>query len=665
MKRLSLILPMLAHVACATVNSTGPALNEADVAASVAFSAECKAGLEKATAQFKALENVQGPRSVDSILEPLNDLWMTIDSGLGVAGLYGAVHPNGHIREAADTCEQEYHKLITTISLSRPLYDAVTAVDVSGEDLITRRYVKNTLRDFRRSGVDKDAAVRDRVRALKEELVQVGQTFGKNIRESVRTITLDSAEDLAGLPQDYIDAHKPDAEGKISISTTYPDYIPFMTYAVNDASRLALYKEFRKRGYPENGAVLDDLLAKRYELATLLGYKSWAHYITEDKMIKTDTAARDFIEKVASVSSKRAEGDYAELLARLQKEIPGATEVGDWQKSYIEELVKREAYQLDSQAIRQYFTYNKVRSGIFDITGKMFGVKYVPVKDAATWHPSVETYEIVDAASDEVIGKFHLDMHPRDNKYNHAAAFPLRSGVEGVQLPKASLVCNFPEGDELMEHGQVETFFHEFGHLLHHLFAGNHRWVGVSGFNTEWDFVEAPSQMLEEWAWDAASLKTFASDKDGNVIPDALIASMNRASDFGKGLWISQQMFYAAVSLNYYNRDPKGLDTTDMMKELQNRYSPYRYVDDTYFHYSFGHLDGYSAIYYTYMWSLVIAKDLFSVFEKDGLLNPDAAYRYRELILGPGGSKDAADMVRDFLGREYSFEAFSDWLNAG
>ena len=211
----------------------------------------------------------------------------------------------------------------------------------------------------------------------------------------------------------------------------------------------------------------------------------------------------------------------------------------------------------------------------------------------------------------------------------------------------------------------METFFHEFGHLIHHLFGGKHQWVEVSGFNTEWDFVEAPSQMLEEWAWDATTLKSFATDKEGNPIPDELVSAMNRARDFGKGLWVSHQMFYASVSLNYYNRDPKGLDTTQMMKELQEKYSPFDYVDDTYFHYSFGHLDGYSAIYYTYMWSLVIAKDLFSVFQDAGLLDQEAAARYRNLILGPGGSKDAADMVRDFLQRDYAFDAFSTWLNAG
>jgi len=289
----------------------------------------------------------------------------------------------------------------------------------------------------------------------------------------------------------------------------------------------------------------------------------------------------------------------------------------------------------------------------------MFGVEYRKI-DSDGWHDSVEAFELVD--NDKVIGKFFLDMHPRADKYKHAAAFPLVSGVSGIQVPQAALVCNFPAVGP-MEHDQVETFFHEFGHLLHHLFGGEHRWVGISGFNTEWDFVEAPSQMLEEWAWDAKTLKTFATNDKGESIPDTLIASMRKARDFGKGTWVKHQMFYASVSLNYYDRDPQGMNTTELMKQLQKKYSPYDYVDDTYFHLSFGHLDGYSAIYYTYMWSLVIAKDLFSVFEKEGLLNPKIADRYRKFVLAPGGSKDAADMVKDFLGREYTFDAFAGWLN--
>jgi thimet oligopeptidase len=215
-----------------------------------------------------------------------------------------------------------------------------------------------------------------------------------------------------------------------------------------------------------------------------------------------------------------------------------------------------------------------------------------------------------------------------------------------------------------MQHEDVVTFFHEFGHLLHAIFAGHTPWMGNSGISSEWDFVEAPSQMLEEWCFNRESLQQFARHHETRApIPDELVQRLRRASEFGKGLANSHQVFYAAVSLNYYNRDPQGVDTTKLLKELQTKYSAFPYVDDTYFQCNFGHLDGYSAIYYTYRWSLVIAKDLYNKFEKEGVLNTRLARRYRQTILEPGGSKKAAEMIQDFLGRPFAFESFEAWLN--
>ncbi len=649
--------------------TTGPAARPAQGAVPVtekspeasAYEKQCDSELAKARARFRKLEQLEGDKTVATVLEPYNGLLMIIDRAVNQAGLYREVHPDAAVREAADRCEQQMQELITELGLSRPLFLAIKAIDTKAEDAVTTRYIEHLLRDFRRAGVDKDEATRAKVHALKDELVKIGQEFGKNIREDTRRIRVEPAA-LAGLPEDYIAAHAPGADGKVVISTDYPDYVPYMTYAQDDAHRLELYKVFRQRGYPKNIAVLEELLQKRYELARLLGYEDWAHYITEDKMIKTADAAGRFIDQIKDLSAARAQADYQELLATLRAEHPDAQKVGDWQKTYIEEQLKRTKYQLDSQAVRAYFPYERVKAGVLDVTSKLFGVSYVKV-DLPVWHESVEAYEMRDKDG-SLMGRFFLDMHPRENKYKHAAAFPMQTGVRAQQVPEAALVCNFPSGDALLEHDQVETFFHEFGHLIHHLFGGKQRWLGQSGFNTEWDFVEAPSQMLEEWAWDYESLATFAKNQAGEVIPAALVKKMRRARDFGKGVWVAQQMFYAAVSLAYYNRDPKDLDTTLVLRELQKKYSPFGYVDDTYFQTSFGHLDGYSAIYYTYMWSLVIAKDLLSVFRAQGMLNPAAAARYRTYVLEPGGSKDAAVLVHDFLSRDYTLDSFAKWLNA-
>jgi thimet oligopeptidase len=212
----------------------------------------------------------------------------------------------------------------------------------------------------------------------------------------------------------------------------------------------------------------------------------------------------------------------------------------------------------------------------------------------------------------------------------------------------------------------VETFFHEFGHLIHGIFGGATRWHGISGVATEWDFVEAPSQLLEEWVKDPGTLATFAHHyQTGEVLPAELIERLRRADEFGKGLWVRQQMFYAALSYGLHHLDPDGLDPIAVEQAAMERLTPFAHVDGTYMHLSFGHLEGYSAIYYTYMWSLVIAKDLFTVFERDGLDSPAAAARYRDAVLAPGGSAPAAALVEGFLGRPYAFDAYQKWLDQG
>ena len=658
---------LIAGLALAALTCAGPgALLKKPAVDTAAYNEEWRTGLARAREMFDSLQVSAAPRTVATVLEPLNDLELVLYQGQAWASLMSNVHPDPEYRPAAEEAEQAFSSLGTEISLSWPLYEALLAVDVAGEDQATRYYHQTTVRDFQRAGVDRDSLAMARIKELQDELVLIGQQFGRNIREDVRSIKLDSLGELAGLPPDYIAAHQPDEDGKITITTDYPDYLPFNTYAESDARRLELYLEFRNRGYPQNLEVLDRMIARRHELANLLGFETYADYITADKMIGSAQAAGEFIDRVTQVAAPAAASDYAALLARLKLTDPASIIVGDWQKGYLAELVQREQYSFDSQEARQYFPYDKVRDGLFALTGSLFGLTYRPVA-AQVWHPAVESYEVY--SGDQLLGRFHLDMHPRDGKYQHAAAFQIMPGVTGRQVPEAALVCNFPGGDGssgLMGHDQVGTFFHEFGHLLHHILGGyNQRWVAQSGIETEWDFVEAPSQLLEEWSWDLAALQTFARNEAGETIPAELVAAMNAARNFGNGLNTQHQMYYAAVSLNFYNRDPAELNTSELQADLMNRYSPFDYVEGTNLHCNFGHLDGYSAIYYTYMWSLVIAKDMFSLFEDAGLMDREVARRYRRTILEPGGTKPAAQLVRDFLGRDYSFDAFAKWLGGG
>lgn len=617
-----------------------------------------RAGIEK-------LKGLPKGTPVLEVLELFDEATAILSDASARASVVRNSHPDVAMRDVADEAEQAFEKLSTDISLDRGVFDVLVALDVSKQDLPTQHWAKRVLRDFRRAGVDRDEATRNQVKQLSEELVRIGQAFGTHIREDVRSVEV-APSALEGMPEDYLRGHPVGANGLVRISTDTPDYLPFMTYSKDGAARESLWRTYRQRGFPKNVTVLEELLAKRHALASLLGYRSWAAYATEDKMIRSEQAAADFIEKIAEASGARCQRDYDALLARKRKEEPKAEKVNPWDQAYLEDRISAEQYSFDSRAVRPYFEYSRVKEGVLSISARMFGITYAPVPDAPRWHPDVEVYDVLQDG--KALGRFFLDMHPREGKYKHAAQFTLATGKAQKRLPEGVLMCNFPRpGKEaaLMQHSDVKTFFHEFGHLLHHIFGGHTRWAGLSGVRTEWDFVEAPSQMLEEWAWDAPSLATFARHFETNEpLPAETIARMKRADEFGKGLWVRQQMFYAAMSLELYRRAPKDLNPVALVRELQGRYTPFPYVENSYFHLSFGHLDGYSAIYYTYMWSLVIAKDLFTVFKNHGLLNAKAAAQYRRSILEPGGSQDAADLVKDFLGRDYDFGAYQEWLDS-
>ena len=623
------------------------------------------AKLAHAKATLDKMVAVKGSRTIENTLRPYDDISLELDAVSSQAQLIQSVHPVEAVRQTAEKISQKAGTFATELSLNRNVYDALAALDVSKADAETRYYLKRTLRDFRLAGVDKDDATRQRIKALRDELVVIGQDFDRNIRTDLRKVTVKSASELAGLPADFIAKHKPDANGVITLTIDYPDSLPVFSFAKNEALRKRMYMEYNNRGYPKNIDTLNKMIARRAELAKLIGYSSWADYITADKMVESAAKASQFIDRVVAASGPKADREFEALLKRKQQDVPGATGVNGWERAYYAELVRKASYDFDSQSVRPYFAFDRVKQGLFDVTSKLFGVTYRPVH-VPTWDKSVEAYEMLE--NGQVIGRFYLDMHPRKDKYNHAAEFPIRSGITGRQIPEASLICNLPGGEPgdpgLMTHDDVDTFFHEFGHLVHALVSGRHQWIGVSGISTEQDFVEAPSQMLEEWTWDAKTLQSFAKHYQTNEpIPTALVTRMRRANDFGKAMTVRQQMVYAKLSLSIYDRDPKTVDTTAMVKDLINRYTRTPYVDGTHFQTSFGHLDGYSAVYYTYMWSLVIAKDMFSQFDPNDLLAPAKAAKYRTAVLAPGGAKPAAMLVADFVGRPFSYKAWEDWLN--
>ena len=605
---------------------------------------------------------VEGLRS-DPPKEPLealrvwNDAQTALSNAASVGSLFSEVHPDTAVRERAESVAQAVQKLDTDLGLDTQLYAVLAGLDASDLDADATRVLERTLRDFRRSGVDRDEATRDRLRELSERAILLSQEFSKNIRENVRSIRV-TPDRLAGLPQDWVDAHPVDDDGLVTVTTDYPDVVPFRTFAHDAQARRDLVTEFLTIAWPDNDRVLQEIFAVRREHASLLGYASWADYDAEVKMIGSAGAIGEFVDRITELSASSAERDKAVLLERMRRDRPHATDIDGADVSYYAELVRKEDLAVDAQRVRTYFPFESVRQGLLDVTGRLFGLEWSPVarEDARTWHEEVATYDV--SFHGERIGRIHLDLHPRDGKYKHAAQFDLVRGVDGTQLAEGVLVCNFNRG--LMEHDEVVTLFHEFGHLVHHVLAGRTEWVRFSGVATEWDFVEAPSQMLEEWAWDADVLATFARNADGETIPADLVEAMRRADDFGKGYDARTQMFYAALSYDFHVHQSD--DLTARLRELMERYSVFPYIEGTHMQCHFGHLDGYSSAYYTYMWSLVIAKDMFSAFDRGDLFDPEVAGAYRDKVLAQGGRRDAADLVEDFLGRPYTFDAYAAWL---
>lgn len=621
-----------------------------------------RARLAQAKELSERFHTVPPPCTAENVLAPYNDLSAVLAEAGAETGLLSEVHPDQAVREAADAIVRELSELRSVLGQDRALYDALGALDTGTLEPLARRVVELSRRDMRRAGVELDLGTKARVRAVRAELVEIEQEFSRNIRDDVREVALAPAQ-LAGLPQDYVAAHPVGADGKIRVTTNYPDLIPFLTYASDGAARRELTVANNTRAVPRNVEVLGAMLVKRQELAGLLGYANWAEYVTEDKMSGSAGAVRLFIERAREAAADSAAAEYRDLLTAKQHDDPAADSLGSWDTGYYIERVKAERYRFDGRELRPYFEYRAVRDAILELASELFGLTFTPV-DVMLWHPSVETFEV--AVEGRPMGRISLDMFPRDGKFKHAACFTYVPGIGGKRKPHSVLVCNFPDpsaqqGPALMQHSEVVTFFHEFGHLVHNIVRGDIPWVRLGGV-AEWDFVEAPSQFLEEWIFDYDVLRRFARHvESGAVIPETLVERLRAARDFGRATGVQRQLMLAALALRLHDRDADGLDSTALVFETAKEFSPIVMPEGTAFQATFGHLEGYTALYYTYMWSLVIAKDLRSAFT-DGLMDPVQAKRYRDLILAPGGTKPAAELLQEFLGRPYGFESFRDWL---
>jgi thimet oligopeptidase len=615
-----------------------------------AINARCNWFVARSTAMRKALEQSKAKPSVATTLAAYDKLSELINDGSGEVGFYRQVSPTAASREAGEKCEVKMASEQTKLSLSRPIYEHLKAIPAPS-DSATKLYLTRIIGAFERAGIGLDAAGRAKAQALADEASKLSTEFEANIPKGQKTITATAAE-LEGVPADFIASKKPNADGTITLTTNSTDYVPVMSYAKSSALRERFYRAYNLRAYPENDAVLRDMINKRGELAQLVGRPNYATLNFEDRMLNTPDKVQALLDDMASAAKPAGERDYAKKLAMLQQLQPGATKLNPWDSGYVSNLVQKQSYGYDRQEARKYFTYSRVRDGILKLTEDLFGVDIRPWQ-TPKWDPLAESYEIYDHG--KLIGRIYFDAHPRDGKYEHANAIPLRYGTKSA-LPVGALVFNVPNG--LMEHSDVVVFLHEYGHLLHHIFGGQgQRWAGQSSFQTEWDFVEAPSQMLENWVYDYDTLKQFGVNAAGQPIPRDLVEKMNRARYFDLGMADMRQLGLSNIALQYYLR-PAPANLGDAAREYDAKYDMLPPAPGTQSQDSFPHLAGYGAAYYTYRWSIVIADDLFTEFQKNGLHDRATAERYRRLVLAPGGSKPAAELVSDFLGRPISIGAY-------
>ena len=606
-------------------------------------------------------------RTFANTMQPLDAVANVLGRAGGRYGFLAYVHPDEALRATALESEQRLETYGTTLGFREDTYRAVSAYAQTPEaaalEGVPARFLERTLRDYRRNGFELPPGARARIQALKERLVDLGTRFRRNIDEYEDALLL-TRDQLDGMPDSYIDTltevDTPDGP-RFRVSLDYPEMYPFLEGARAETLRRELFTKNHNKAAEVNAPLLAEAIAVRDEIATTLGYASWAAYVIETKMAKTPEAVLDFLVDLERRLKVKAEADLEEATASKRAETgdPGAT-VNIWDWRYYQQRVTQEQFDVDQFEVASYFPLEATLRGMFDVYQRLVGARFVPVEDARAWHPDVRLYHVEDASDGRHIGSFYMDLHPRPGKYGHAAAFTLHPGrlnEDGAYEPGvSSIVANFtkprPGAPSLLRHSEVETLFHEFGHILHQVMT-RAPFVRFSGTSVERDFVEAPSQMLEHWCWDPVVLRGFARHVDtGEPIPEDLIARMVAAKNVASGLQWLRQVYFARIDLAYHG--PGAVKDLDAIAEELHAITAFDFVPGTHFQCGFGHLFGYDAGYYGYLWSRVFGDDMFTRFERD----ESAGVDYRRIVLEQGGSIDGIDMLREFLGRDPENTAF-------
>ena len=646
----------------------GPALAQGPAAArsliplldAAAINKRCDVELAGGRAGIAALEKGRRPAR---LLADLNRLQQRMGAFSNPVYLLANVAVDKTTRDAAQRCVEKLSPLTTELYQSVPLFQRVQALKAG--DGVDRRYREELLENFEDSGATLPTDKRARAKAISDELDVLGLAFQKAVNEDPTTVTLTVAE-ATGLPEAWLAARKRDAAGDLVLGMNYPTVVPFFSNATNEDARRKVWTAFQNQGGAANLERLDKGLKLRFELAQLHGQPDYATLALKRRMAETPRAVDDFLNAVREAVNQGEQRELTELRAEkaaLMSKPVGEVQVQRWDTAFLQERLKRSRYAIDQEKLRAYFPTDKAVAFSIKVAERLYGIRFVAAK-VPVWHPDVRYYDVFEAAGKGAknekdghgafIGGVYLDLTPRDGKYNHAAAFPVvpASRLSG-QKPASVLVTNFnPQG---LDHDELQTMLHEFGHVLHGVLSTT-RYIDQAGTSVKRDFVEAPSQMFEEWARRPETLAVFAE-----VCPECprlgaeQLQQLDRARKFGRAMRYSRQWQYASYDMRVHTGTPKpALDTWVALEKSM----PLGYVEGTTFPAGFGHLmSGYAAGYYGYLWSEVMALDMLSVFQGK-LMDPATGKRYRELILSRGGEVAPLAMVEAFLGRKPNTDAF-------
>ncbi len=613
-----------------------------------------KEAIERARALVARIESQPlEDASAASVLDLWDETAITIEDAFGPISLMNSVHPEKDVREACDAALVEESSFLTEVFQNEGFFERLQRVEPGST--AEREMKKDLMEAFEDTGVSLPAAKRRRFKEISDRLTELGQEFARNIRENGARIAF-TEEECRGLPQSWIERMPRDTGGNLVPGFDYPDYVPFMMNAHDEDARRRYWIANTRRGTPRNLEVLDEIVALRREIAGLYGVPSFAHYVTKRNMVGTPETVTAFLEEVRSIVTEAEIRDLAELAdakAEATGTPHGEARIHRWDVAYYRERLREHRFAIDQERLRAYFPSDAAVRWMLDVSSRLYGIRFERVAVPA-WHEDVIHLDVLDAAGGARIGGIYLDLFPREGKYKHAAAWPVR-GVSrrAERRPVSVLVTNFDR--QGLTHDEVQTLLHEFGHVLHGVLSTTW-YLEHAGTSVQSDFVEAPSQMFEEWAGRMESLSLLREHcADCPPIDQALVDRLRAARKFGAGIDYGRQLLYASFDMALSGGSPGSC--IEEWSRMEGE-TPLGHLPGTEFPGTFEHIaSGYASGYYGYMWAKVIALDLVTAFGAD-LMNHEVGHRFRQTILSRGGEEPARDLVERFLGRPVASDAF-------